>query len=76
MRLAEPFEGLGDQARLLAKFAAGGVLGGLAVEAAALGDLPRIAVERVAVLADEPDRARVRRRAGRRRPGCSKWTTP
>ena len=53
--MREELEPPGDQAGLLAELAAGRLLGRLVAVAAPFGDLPGIAVERVAVLADEPD---------------------
>ena len=48
----------------------------LAVGHAALGDLPRVGVERVAVLADEQHAVARRRRRGRPAARFAKWTTP
>ena len=55
VRGAQELEVSRDQAGLLAELAPGRLLGRLVAMAPALGDLPRVAVERVAILPDEPD---------------------
>ncbi len=69
VRRGDELEPAGDEPGLLAELAERRRLGSLGLGASAFGDLPRVGVERVAVLADEPDAARARRRAGRRRRG-------
>ena len=75
-RRASSRQSVGLDAGLLAQLAPGAVERRLPGGHAAFGDLPRIRVERVAVLADEERRDRRRRWPTTPAARLAKWTTP